>query len=189
MITWKETRQLLTEDRQKLREYIAAEGNVGGHWLWLNPSYQSVFLFRLSHYFFANEHRLLARFFWHLNVIITGADVSPISQIKGGLVIVEPLCTILLGKIGKNFLVQGNGGTGGGMTREDIGAGLGLPILGDDVKLRLGAFVLGAVRVGDRVDVGPRCLVQRDVPDDAIIRLDEPRKRKIRPPVEPEDSK
>ena len=50
------------------------------------------------------------------------------------------------------------------MGRGDIGAGDGLPMIGDDVVIGYGASVLGPVRVGDHAVVGAHALVIKDLP-------------------------
>ncbi len=172
-ISWSETRNRLECDRRRLLEYFDKERMGRPLILLLNPSYLCIFLHRISHYFFTRSNRIFARFFWHLNLLLTGADISPVSDIGGGFVVGYPLGVVIIGKIGKNFTMYGHGGIGGGRGNHDIGAGPGLPILGDGVELGFGAFVLGAVHIGDRVYVGSRCYVARDVPSDATIEMRE----------------
>jgi len=171
MVTWTETRQRLKEDRARLLELLARQPN-GKHAgpLILNPSYLCVFLQRLAHYCFCHDHRLLARFLWHLNLLLTGADMTPNTDIGGGMVVDYPLGVGIVGKIGRNCTLHANAGIGGGSSaQDDIGGGPGVPVVGDDVELESGALVMGPIRVGNRVRIGPRCLITRPVPDDTIV--------------------
>lgn len=68
---------------------------------------------------------------------------------------------------------SGCGGGSGLVT--DIGAGPGLPVLGDGVVLEPGAMVMGPIRLGNRVIVGARCFVAKSLPDDAVVVPLEPR--------------
>lgn len=186
MTSWKATSARLEEDKKRLLEDFKIDPSTRPFSLWSHPSYQCVFLYRLSHYFFQRKKRLLARFFWHLNLIVTGADMSPISDIGGGLVIRKPEKIIIVGKIGKNCKLMGQGGLGGGRSVFDIGAGPGLPVVGDNVCIDFGAVVLGPIRIGNDVIVGARALVVKDVPDGVFVEIsqvfqNEPRKKEINP--------
>lgn len=163
------TRERLAADRARLRSFFGARPHLARGHLWLLPSYQAVYLHRWSHFFFQRGNRLLARVLWHLNLLITGADISPLADIEGGFVLVYPVCTIVLGKAGKNLTVIGHSGFGGGMSPLDIGAGPGLPVIGDDVWLDLGAFILGPVRVGDGVVIKARSLLTSDAPAGSVV--------------------
>lgn len=170
MTTWRETRMRLRADRSRLETHF--ESLPGGRptLMWFQPSYQCVLLHRLSFYFHSRGHRLLARLFWHLNLFLTACDIAPISDIGPGLVIHFPLAVGLIGTVGKNCTIEGHGGVGGGTRRRtDIGAGPGLPVLGDDVVLEWGALVMGPVRVGHRVVIGNGAVVTNDVPDDTVV--------------------
>lgn len=61
----------------------------------------------------------------------------------------------------------------------DIGAGPGLPVLGDNVWLDLGAFILGPVSVGDNAVIKARSLVTGDVPADSVADSSPSRIRKM----------
>lgn len=164
-----ETLARLAQDRERLRGYMATDPRMASGWLWANPSYQAVWLHRWSRYFFCRGNRWLARLLWHLNLMLTGADLSPISDVKGGFLMVSPLCVVWVGSAGRNLTLLGQGGCGGGLSRADIGAGPGLPVFGDDVVLGVGAMVLGAVRIGNGARLGARCAVTDDIPDGAEV--------------------
>ena len=166
-MNWRETRARLREDRDRLRAHLLAEGGHRTLPLWMNPSFQAVALQRLSHLFYSRGYRLLGRFLWHSNVMLTGADLSMICDIGGGFLMPVPAGIILISaRIGRNCTVWPQGGLGGGMrSNADIGGGPGLPVLGDGVELGWGAIVMGPVRVGNGARIGPLSLVTRDVPD------------------------
>ncbi len=178
IISARETRARLADDRARLRDHFSARPELAASAIWLLPSYQAVWLHRWSHFFFQRGNRLVSRLLWHLNLLLTGADISPLSNIGGGFVLVYPVCTIVLGKAGRNLTLFGHGGFGGGMALADIGAGPGLPVLGDNVRLQLGAFVLGPVRVGHNVEIFARSLVTADVPDNSEVLSNPSRVRK-----------
>jgi serine O-acetyltransferase len=168
VISHRETRRRLAVDRERLiacmRERALPVGRVG-----LSHAFACVFLYRYSRLCFERGWKRRARILWQLNMFLTGADISPISDLGEGLLIVHPMAVILVGSAGKRLLVEGTGGCGGGLALEDIGAGPGLPSMGDDVSLARGAMVLGPVRIGSRVFIGPGCTVVRDLPDDTRV--------------------
>ena len=108
-ITASLTRARLQADRCRLQAHLAQNAHATSLSLWLTPSYQAVYLHRWSHYHYLRGHRLLARALWHLNLLLTGADISPLTDIEGGLLIVHPLANIMLGRAGRN-LTAGNHG-------------------------------------------------------------------------------
>lgn len=165
-----QTRRRLARDRERLQSLLARRPEGEPRPLWLHPCYQAAWLHRWSHFQFARGNRLRARLLWHLNLLLTGADISPISDLDGGLVLLNPVGTVIVGKAGENLTVYGRGAIGGGRSPDDIGAGPGLPILGTDVSLGFGACVLGPVRIGNRAVIEPGAIVTRDLPDDTVER-------------------
>ncbi len=169
-ITRDETRRRLAQDRDRLRSALARRPEGLPRCLCLHPCYQAVWLHRWSYYHFVQGSRLRARLLWHLNLLLTGADISPISDLGGGLLLLNPAGTVIVGRAGANLTVHGRSGIGGGLAEDDIGAGPGLPVLGADVIIGFGACVLGPVVVGDRVMIESGAIVHRDLPDDAVER-------------------
>jgi len=174
IITWKETLERLKKDKSRILDGYDDTNPYKPVFLIFNPSYQSVLLHRISHYFFVNNHRILARLFWHLNLLITGADISPISDLGGGLLIISPLNVTIVGKIGENFTILSHGGLGGGLSTRDIGAGPGLPVVGDNVTIGFGGIILGSIEVRDGITTGVRTLITKDIKEKSTIQLIQP---------------
>ena len=167
--TWKETRAKLKVDHSRLVGYLGAPDDKITS-AWCHPSFVCVFLYRVSNHFLRNGHKRIARLLWHLNAVVTGADISQYSNLEEGLVILTPAGVALMGTAGRNLTVMAGSGIGGEVGRwEDVGAGPGLPLLGEDVLLQPHSGVLGPVIIGDHVRIGPGVVVTRDVPDDAAI--------------------
>ncbi len=144
--------------------------------LTLHPSFLSVFFYRLATYFYRRRQRLIARFFWHINTLLTGAELDEDCEFGPGLVIVSPCGISLMAKAGRNLTIMPLAGLGAELGRnEDIGGGRGRPVLGDDVTLEPQSGVLGPVRIGSRVLIRGLTLVMRDVPDDTIVEGPNPR--------------
>lgn len=177
-ITGREVRQRLRQDRERLRAHYAAYGSPQPRFLMLEPSYICIWLHRWSAYNFQHGNRLAARLLWHINLMLTGADLSVISEIGPGLIIVHPVSTQIFGRIGANCTIWGHGGIGGGVSTQDIGAGAGLPIVGDNVTFSARSMVLGPVRIGDNCLLEPGVIVTQDAPSGSVIVA--PQSRKIR---------
>lgn len=163
-MTLAETRRLLRADREQLRRHLELSGLPATRPAF-TASYLCVALYRHSRWCHVRGWNRAARLLWQLNVHLTAADISPLCDLGEGLVIVHPVAVTMSGSAGRGLVVEGWGGFGGGLARADIGAGPGLPLMGDDVYLGHGAIVLGPVRIGHGVRIGPGCTVVRDVPD------------------------
>jgi serine O-acetyltransferase len=175
-LTWKQTFARLRADRERLSEFLSSLGCEKPRRVLLHPSFLCVFFYRVSNHFYRRGHRLTARFFWHLNVIVTGADISAPNDLEGGLLIVSPPGTAIMGRAGRNLTVMPCAGLGSELGRwEDIGAGPGLPVLGDDVTLAPHSGALGPIRIGNRVRIGPGIAVTVDVSDDTLVEGPRPR--------------
>lgn len=169
-LTWKQTFERLGADRRRLADVLEALHGRPAFGLFWHPSFLCVLLYRLSNHFFRSGHRYLARAFWHLNTLMTGADISEPANLGEGLVILSPPGTAIMGTAGCNLTVGPCSGLGGEVGRRtNIGAGPGLPLLGDHVVLEAHTGVLGPVRVGHHVRVPPGVIITEDVADYAIV--------------------
>jgi serine O-acetyltransferase len=179
----REVRERLRRDRERLQEHYAAYGLPQPAVIALHPSYLSVWLYRWSAYNFRKGRRMLARLLWHTNLILTGADLSFISEVGAGLVILHPISTQIFGRIGENCTIWGHGGIGGGISTEDIGAGPGLPIVGNGVNFGARSFVLGPVRIGDNCVLEPGVVVTRNAPAGSVLAIVQSRKVRGNSPI------
>jgi len=105
---------------------------------------------------------VVLHFFVH---VLFGIDLSTNADIGPGLHIGHFGGIFLHGDMGRNCSV------GQGVTIGFKGAGKSTerPRIGDDVYIGAGAFVIGAIHVGDRVVIGANTTVVHDVPDDHVI--------------------
>lgn len=175
-LTWYETFARLRADRQRLAAVLSGLSGSSSLHLSLHPSFVCVCFYRIAAHFHRAGHRFIARFFWHLNAIVTAADIPPQADFGPGLVILSPPATALMGVAGRNLTVMPCAGMGGELgRREDIGAGPGLPLLGDDVLLEPHTGILGPIRIGHRVKVPAGVVLTQDVPDDCAVEGPPPR--------------
>lgn len=170
MITWSETRARLRRDRERLLARFAERPEELPRPLWMHPSWQCVVLQRLSFFFASRGSRLLGRLFWHWNLLLTGADIAMVSDFGPGLIVLVPSGCVLVCNAGRDLTLQAMVGVGGGTSRNtDIGAGPGVPSIGDRVELGWNSLILGPVRIGDGARVGALALITRDVNAGAIV--------------------
>ena len=166
----------LRADHERLSQFLASVGGENPRWLLFHPSFLCVFLYRVSNHFYRRGHQYTARFFWHLNFILTGADISAPNDLDGGLLIVSPPGTAITCNAGRNLTIMPCAGMGSELGRwDDIGAGPGLPIVGDDVTMEPHSGILGPIRIGNRVRIGAGIAVTVDVADDTLVEGPRPR--------------
>lgn len=189
MITWKETLKRLDEDSKRLRDLYDKDHLPRRGRMIFHNSFQCCLLFRLAHYFYQKKWRLFARTFWYLNLFLTGANINPGADVGGGVFMNIPLGVTLYGKIGRNCTFIGVSAVMKSRSYQDIGAGPGMPLVGDNVTLGYGTTILGPVRIGNNSTLGSHCCIKTDLPENSIIELEESIKRVSRkksPDSEPE---
>ena len=179
MIIFKETLKRMAEDKSRLLDCYRKENRDPPLFMIFNTSYLCVFLFRISHYFYLLKRYFLAQTFWFVNLRLTGANIHFGTEIEGGLFLNIPLGVNLCGRIGRNCTVAGDSAIIKSRSFEDVGAGPGLPVVGDNVFIRSGSIVHGPVIIGNNSCIGPRCLIETDLPDNSTVELTEPIKRII----------
>lgn len=135
----------------------------------ITPAIVALTLYRFSHYFYVKRLRFLAWLLWLFNQYLTGVDITPSTEIGESCFIGHPVGTIISGKLGKNVMMFAGPGIGGGMGRGDVGAGEGLPVIGDNVVIGARAMILGPIRIGNNVTIGAGALVIKDVKDDVSM--------------------
>jgi len=162
-------RELRKADVTRLREVRKEHQPTARYSIYLSASFWSVCLFRCASYFFTRQNYLIARIFWNVNLFLTGADVSPHCKIGPGLVFLHTNSIIVSGYAGSNFTVLGQGGMGYAASDKDIGAGVGLPIIGDDVCLPFRTVILGPVRIGHRALIPAGIVWCKNLADNAEL--------------------
>lgn len=135
----------------------------------LLPCVSSITLHRFSHFCWLRKHYLWSRFFWTLNIIFFSAEIIPFSEIGPYFYMPHPTGIGIMGKIGKNATIFLQGCLAGGRKDIDIGGGIGSPVIGDDVVIGIGAKVVGPVRIGNNVTIGPGSLILKNIPDNCVV--------------------
>lgn len=171
---WRDTLARLRADRDRVRR--ASITGLDGLAVYRHPAFTCALLHRLSHHAHRAGWPRVGRLFWHLNTVLTGADISAPADLGPGLLIQNPIGVSISGRAGRNLTVMACSGLGSELgRREDVGAGPGLPVLGDDVVLEPHSGVMGPVRVGHRTHVGAGLPVTWDLPDDSLVQWPAPR--------------
>lgn len=169
-LRWRETRARIRADHRRFVAMRREQRPDAPGRAYLHPAFLAVLLYRLSNHLYRAGHPWLARLFWHLNLVLTGADISEPADIGEGFVVPTPAGVAIMGVAGRNLTVMACSGLGGEMgRRDDIGAGPGLPVLGDDVTMEPHTGALGPIRIGDSVRICAGAVVTGDVPANSVV--------------------
>jgi serine O-acetyltransferase len=99
----------------------------------------------------------LWRFFLHVNISVK-AEIGP------GLCLIHPASIMIPSTtIGENFLIFHEVTIGSNLTRG------GMPKIGNNVDVYVGARVLGGITIGDNAKIGANCVVTSNVAANAIV--------------------
>ncbi|MDP9912341.1 serine acetyltransferase [Variovorax boronicumulans] len=133
------------------------------------PGFQALFWHRISRYLFLHGWTRASRLISLFSMYLTRSELPPTTSIGPSALIAHATGVYIFGHIGARMTVHGNGGFGGGFGEEDIGAGPGYAMVGDDVVMGFGARAYGAIRIGNGVKFGPGTQVMKDVPAGAMV--------------------
>lgn len=150
-------------DAERLRpSYRGSTLRVVVEALLFNSGFQAVVLYRISRWFKARRIPLLGPLVARLNLFLTGVDINPNARIGPGLRISHGTGLVIGGaaRIGADALIL-HGVTVGSLSPSRVGE---MPAIGDRAFLGAGATIVGGVRIGDDVVVGPHAVVLEDVP-------------------------
>ncbi|WP_052153114.1 serine acetyltransferase [Devosia sp. LC5] len=145
---------------------------------WGRPGTRAAVVYRFGVWARSREHGLTRFIFSALHSLVNryirnvyGIEISPTAKIgrrlhighQGGIVIHRHAT------IGDDLLIRQGVTLGiGGIDRREFGPEFA-PVLGDRVDLGVGAVVMGKVRIGNDVKIGPNAVVVTDVPDSTTV--------------------
>jgi serine O-acetyltransferase len=170
-MTLRELRDLVSSDIERFAEHCDMKLTFRRRLsVFLMPSIQSIFMYRLSRYFFLHGWVGVARLLYTLNLMMWGADISSVTKIGRSFYMPHPVGVSIFGILGDRCTAYTQAGVGGGSGDEtDIGAGRGLPILGDGVLVGARSLVIGPIRIGEGSLIGAGSLVTFNVPDYSTV--------------------
>lgn len=164
--------------QQDLREAVRAEENgvaaqAAGRtkllsYVLLKSGVQAVLFYRLSGWCLEHRLRLFAYLVALISNYLTGADIPPTAKFGPGLMILHPTGVVVSGGVEAGARLRLHSGVVLGFQTAGRNE-RGVPTLGDDVMIGVGAKVLGPVKVGNRVKIGANAVVLDDVPDDTSV--------------------
>ncbi len=139
--------------------------------LFVDAGFLTVVIYRFQSYFSKPGFYLIAKLFSRLNLFFHGSDFVIGSKIDSGLVIKHPV-----GIVVGNKVVCGTGLSlmhGVTLGQKSFHSSRDLdtlnPVIGDDVKIGVGAILLGGINVGSRVTIAAGTLLISDVPADTFV--------------------
>jgi serine O-acetyltransferase len=127
----------------------------------------AVYAFRITHWLWNHQFRLLARWLSQVARFLTGIEIHPAAQI-GNRLFIDHGMGVVIGEtsiVGNDVTIyQGAtlGGTGKGKLKRH-------PTIGNSVVIGAGAKILGDIQVGDNSRIGAGSVVLRDVPSDSTV--------------------
>lgn len=175
--TWAGTRALLRADYARLLTQMESDTSSWlkrAYWFLL-PSFLGIVLYRVSHWAYVNGWRNAARLLFLFNLYLTRVEITPQTVIGPGFMIGHANGVTLDGHLGERVTVLGLCNTGGGFGEKNVGAGNGLPSVGNDVTIGYGAMILGGIRIGDGARIGPGTVVTTDVAPGSLVMWTMPR--------------
>lgn len=125
------------------------------HFILLNKSFRTQFCYRMG-----NKAFSILKLFLRVDI----PDFLEFNDnIGGGLVFVHTYGLGISGyaRIGKNCTMHQ-------MSTIGFGKG-GVPTIGDNVFIGMGAYILGKVKIGNNVKIGAGAIVVNDVPDNCTV--------------------
>jgi serine O-acetyltransferase len=131
------------------------------------PGLHALWFHRVSHWFWKNNLKTLARFLSHIGRFLTTIEIHPGAKI-GRRFFIDHGCGVVIGEtteIGNDVLIY-QGVVLGGTSQEKTKRH---PTIGDNVVVGAGAILLGPIKVGNGARIGAGSVVIKDVPDDSTV--------------------
>jgi serine O-acetyltransferase len=135
--------------------------------LFCYPGLHAIWGHRLSHWLWAHQFKLLARWCSQLMRSLTGIEIHPGATIGPGFFIDHGMGIVIgeTAEVGADVTLY-HGVTLGGTS---LNKGKRHPTVGDRVVIGAGAKVLGAITLGDDSRVGANAVVVKSVPPNSVV--------------------
>ncbi len=133
------------------------------------PGFHALIVYRIAHWLWLRDWRLLARFISHIGKIFTAIEIHPGARI-GHRFVIDHGTGIVVGEtseIGDDVTLYHDVTLGGISPSEDSASQVGQkrhPTLGDGAIIGSGAAVLGPITIGAGSRVGANSVVTKSIP-------------------------
>lgn len=157
------------------RYYELMEGEGAGRTLQClrQPGLQAVAVYRFGHWILSRpgwQRLMLGPVYVLLNFLVQtlwGIEISRHAHIGPGLYVghfggitISPDAVIGSNcNLSQNTTIGLSGGAGGA----------GVPVIGNDVYIAVGARLFGRIRIGNNVKIGANAVIYKDIPDNAVV--------------------
>ncbi len=133
----------------------------------LYPGVHALWGYRLAHWLWVHNHKLLGRWFSQVVRGLTGIEIHPGAQIGQGLFIDHGMGVVIgeTAEIGEDVTLY-HGVTLGGTSLQK---GKRHPTLGNRVVVGAGTKILGAIIIGDDTRIGANAVVVKSVPANSVV--------------------
>jgi serine O-acetyltransferase len=149
--------QMLT---QQERGWVATLGTVLFH-----PGLHSVILYRASRWFHLHRMTAVSLLINYLSSALTGAQISHRARIGKALVVYHPHGVV----VGADAVLGEHCVLVHGVVIGQLHGGGDRPQIGDRLYAATGAKLLGRIRIGNNVRVGPNAVVTAALPDNVVV--------------------
>ena len=131
------------------------------------PGLHALWGYRVSHWLWTHNHKLLGRMFQQFIRAVTGIEIHPGAIIGPGFFIDHGMGVVIgeTAEIGRDVTLY-HGVTLGGVS---LNKGKRHPTLQDGVVVGAGAKVLGAITIGESSRIGANAVVVKTVPPDSVV--------------------
>lgn len=133
--------------------------------LFLEPSFLTIRLYRLSVKMHRGGHTKLAKVLWRFNVVLSGCYLSPESTVGSGLALPHPTGVV----IGEGARLGDNVTIYQGVTIGRTAKSVGYPVVRSGATLFANSILLGDVEIGENAVVGAGAVVVGNVPPGATV--------------------
>src|SRR5512143_3486009 len=131
------------------------------------PGLYAVWGYRLSHWLWAHQFKVLGRYVSQVMRWFTGIEIHPGAKIGQGLFIDHGMGVVIgeTAEIGEEVTLYHTVTLGGTSWQK----GKRHPTLGDRVTVGAGAKILGPITIGHDSRIGANAVVVKSVPDNAVV--------------------
>jgi serine O-acetyltransferase len=131
----------------------------------LSPGLHAVLLYRAARWFHLHHLHPLAVLISYFSSVLTGAQLSARAEVGKGFVIHHPHGT----SIGATTVIGEYCTLTHGNVIGQLHGGGDRPVIGDYFVAATGAKILGRIRIGHKVRVGPNAVVTQSLPDRVTV--------------------